>query len=159
MTTATITPKYVNQPKPGGKLGNINDVNGEKWFCDPGLLSSFRAGTPATVEWSVMKFNDGKESKKITGVVHGAVSAQGIVTAISSTQGRVNGPLPSGNNNTGREIFITGIVGRSMGSGKFSADDMDILTRRAMAAWEIVAGRTKLPAPPDEGLNDPVPFN
>ena len=148
MTTATITPKYVNQPMPGKKLGSIKDQQDVKWFIDPGLLGSFRQGTAITIEWAPMKFQDGSEAKKITGVVHGAAPAQS------------NGAAPiSGNNNTGREIFITGVVGRAMGSGKFSITDMHLLAVEAMAVWEaIINGTRKPPARPDEGLNDPVQF-
>lgn len=147
-TQATLTPKYVNQPLPGKKLGSIKDQQDVKWFVDPGLLGSFHQGTAITVEWEPMKFSDGKESKKITGVVHGAAPAQS------------NGAAPAmGNNNTGREIFITGVVGRSMGSGKFAIAEMTALTAAAMAAWSIVqAGPRAASAPPDAGLNDEVPF-
>lgn len=145
--TATITPKYVNQPLPGKKLGSIKDQQDVKWFVDPGLLGSFHQGTAITVEWEPMKFSDGKESKKITGVVHGAAPQAAHA---------VNGAAPSEHPNRERDIFITGVVGRAMGSGKFGGEDLPALVRCALAAWAVV--QDKPPVPPDAGLNDEVPF-
>ena len=147
MTQATVTPKYVNQPKPGGKMGSIKDSAGELWLLDPGLLASFSPGRATTVEWASFAYKDGGTGKKITGIVHGA-----------STNGSA-APQPA-HGNQGREIFITGVVGRAMGSGKFGFDEIPNLTRVAAAAWEIVTGHAPQgkPAPPDEGLNDSVPF-
>tara|TARA_R110002020_G_scaffold43261_5_gene125989 strand:+ start:1374 stop:1775 length:402 start_codon:yes stop_codon:yes gene_type:complete len=34
-----------------------------------------------------------------------------------------------------RDIFVTGVVGRSMGSGHFSVDDIENLTANAVIAW------------------------
>ena len=146
MTQATVTPKYVNQPKPGGKMGSIKDVAGELWLLDPGLLGSFRAGTPTVVEWASFAYKDGGQGKKITGIDHGA-STNGSAAA-----------QPSQNNNTGREIFITGVVGRAMGSGKFAIRDIPALVGQAAASWDAMTETRKAPAPPEKGLDDSIPF-
>ena len=145
MTTATVTPKYVNQVKAGKKFGSIKDQAGTLWLVEPGLLGSFSPGASTTVEWSPMKFPDGTEGRKITGIVHGA-----------------NGSAPAlpAHGNQGREIFITGIVGRAMGSGKFAITDIGPLAAAASLAWDTEANRlTAKPRPQaDVGLNDEVPF-
>jgi len=143
MNTATITPKYVNQPKPGGKMGSIKDPAGELWLVEPGLLGSFRVGAPIAVEWAPIKFTDGTERKKITGVVHGAAP-------------QTNGRASAMGNDAGREIFITGVVGRAMGSGKFAAADIKELVTNAILGWGLVTAPKK--APPEAGLDDAIPF-
>ena len=152
MTQATVTPKYVNPPKPGKTLGSIKDQGDVLWLCEPGLLGSFSPGKPVTVEYETMKFRDGTERPKITGVVHGTTNG----AAPTHETPRGNGHSP----NAGREIFITGIVGRAMGSGKFPIEDLNKLTFAAAAAWDSVM-QEKRPAPPaqaDPGLNDSIPF-
>jgi hypothetical protein len=61
-------------------------------------------------------------------------------------------------------MFIMGVVGRAMGSGQFSANDIILLTREAAAAWK---GRhSAAPGAPQSlqqletpgELNDEIPF-
>lgn len=146
MTTATVTPKYVNQPKAGKKFGSIKDQAGVFWLVEPGLLGSFSPGTATIVEWKAEKFQDGTDVKKITGIVHGANGAT---------------PTPAAHSNQGREIFITGVVGRAMGSGKFAIGDIPGLTGQAAASWDAMMENKKVPAPrpqAETGLDDSVPF-
>ena len=154
MTQATLTPKYVNPPKPGKTLGSIKDQGDTLWLCEPGLLGSFSPGKPITVEYETMKFRDGTERPKITGVVHGATT--GSAPAQESHRG--NGHSP----NQGREIFITGVVGRWGQSGKFGIEDMPKLVVAAIDAWEYATNNAKPgPKPQAEaeaGLNDSIPF-
>ena len=152
MTQASVTPKYVNPPKPGKTLGSIKDQGDVLWLCEPGLLGSFSPGKPITVEYETMKFRDGTERPKITGVVHGTTNG----SAPAQEAPRGNGHQP----NQGREIFITGVVGRAMGSGKFGADDIYPLAVAALTAWERVSNQP-LPAPKPQaetGLDDSIPF-
>lgn len=46
-----------------------------------------------------------------------------------------------------RSIFITGVVGRAMGSGKFGWDDIPVITERASQAFEATFGKVEAPAP------------
>lgn len=147
MTQATITPKYVDAPKAGKKLGSIKDQHNEYWSVDPGLLGSFRAGAAISVEWEMMKFHDGTERKKITGIVHG--------TAPHGNGARQSEPAPDKD----RLIWLTGIVGRAMGSGKFEANEITALTAAALSAWEIVqSGGRHLKVDSPDVLKDSVPF-
>jgi hypothetical protein len=37
-------------------------------------------------------------------------------------------------------IFVTGVVGRAMGSGKFETQDVPLLAKAALAAWNEIKG-------------------
>ena len=151
MTQATLTPKYVNALKPGKKYATIKDQQDTMWLCPPGLLGSFTPGSPISVEYETAKFGDGTERPKITGVVHGTTNG----SAPAQEAPRSNGHSP----NQGREIFITGVVGRAMGSGKFSAADIAGLALAAAETWNALSApttATKTQADPDP--NDSIPF-
>jgi hypothetical protein len=45
-------------------------------------------------------------------------------------------------------IFVTGVVGRSMGSGKFEGDDIDMLTQRALDAFQTHLAPRLAQSPP-----------
>ena len=153
MTQATLTPKYVNPPKPGKTLGSIKDQGDTLWLCEPGLLGSFSPGKPITVEYETMKFRDGTERPKITGVVHGATNG----SAPAQEAPRNNGH----SSNQGREIFVTGIVGRGVGGGTITLETFDAWVSKALLAWDtMIDPRTKPTPKPqaDPGLNDSIPF-
>jgi hypothetical protein len=56
MPVATITPQWINAPKPGAKSGSIKDVNGEYWGVRPDDLSQFTSGVPAEVEYTEREY-------------------------------------------------------------------------------------------------------
>ena len=47
---ATLTVQYVNEPKPGKKLGNIKSDDGQIWFVVPAMLRRFSAGQTYKVD-------------------------------------------------------------------------------------------------------------
>lgn len=49
---AKITVQYVNEPKPGKKLGNVKDADGQIWFVRPNMLNLFRPGEDYKVEYT-----------------------------------------------------------------------------------------------------------
>jgi hypothetical protein len=49
---ATLTVQYVNEPKPGKKLGNIKGIDGQIWFVAPGMLRRFSEGETYKVEYA-----------------------------------------------------------------------------------------------------------
>ena len=51
---------------------------------------------------------------------------------VATTNG-ANGFKPDANKD--RLIFVTGVVGRAMGSGNFSHESVDILTEKAIASF------------------------
>lgn len=119
--TVTVTPKYINQPKPGGKMGNIKGADGTVIFMWPDKLSNFQAGQTYQVEIEVDQTDRGT-FRKLSKVLSQRTPQQ----------------APNGETSTShaKEIFVTGVVGRAMGSGKFGPTDIGILTAAAKAAYE-----------------------
>jgi len=129
MTTTTIIPKYINSPKPGKRLGSVKDQDDTLWLTPPEAMAGMVVGLASLVEWVPLVFQDGTQGKKITSsrpVDSGATRPSMVTTA----------------NGVDKEehIFITGIVGRAMGSGKFADTDIPLLTKAAKDAWRIVIG-------------------
>lgn len=54
MPTATITVEYVNQPKPGKKMGSIKGSDGQYYGVWPNDLNQFRQGETVTIEYSAI---------------------------------------------------------------------------------------------------------
>ena len=58
-----------------------------------------------------------------------------VMEKLSSPQ-PINGGNPISKSDTQRlDIFVTGVVGRSMGSGHFSVDDIEKITKNAVRAF------------------------
>jgi hypothetical protein len=64
MPTATITPQWINAPKPGAKSGSIKDINGDYWGVRPDDLSQFTSGVPTEIEYTEREYQ-GKIYKNI----------------------------------------------------------------------------------------------
>lgn len=118
MPIATVTAQFVNQPKEGKRFGSIKTEIGYIGV-KPSDLSQFVKGQKYEVEY--------KENGEYKDFVR-------IVSAPAASAGH-NRPNANGAN-TGREIFITGVVGRAMGSGKFGLDEIGLVTAKASAAWD-----------------------
>lgn len=57
-----------------------------------------------------------------------------------------------------RMMFITGVVGRAMGSGKFASFEIKGLTESALKAWnQVLLGQPVEEATLDQTFDDPVP--
>ena len=54
-----MIPQYVNQPKPGKKLGNVKTTDGKTYFFDPAEFM-FTAGSSYNIETRPMPFKDQK---------------------------------------------------------------------------------------------------
>ena len=59
MEDATLTVQYVNEPKPGKKLGNIKDTNGQPWLVVPSMLPRFAEGETYKVEYTESHADNG----------------------------------------------------------------------------------------------------
>jgi hypothetical protein len=64
MPTATITPQWINAPKPGATSGSIKDINGDYWGVRPDDLSQFTSGVPTEIEYTEREYQ-GKIYKNI----------------------------------------------------------------------------------------------
>jgi hypothetical protein len=121
MATANVTIKFVNQPKEGKKFGSINTEEMGFFGVKPGDLGQFTKGQKYEIEYTQRgEYKD-------------------FVRVISPTSGAPighNRPNGNGGDAKSREMFIMGVVGRAMGSGKFGIDEVGLLTAKAAAAWD-----------------------
>jgi hypothetical protein len=182
-----ISVRYVNSPKPGGKYGNLKTVSGEVIMCPPDLLDQFQAGQTYDVAIKQQTWGQGTDQERLvtivasgpTGAVQGQGGqagyqppAQGSASYRGNTgfqprvvQGGSGGPvgMPSGADQA-RQIFVTGCVGRALGSGKFAASEIAVLTSEANRAFDLI-GKPKPvqntfpsdPLPPGMEPGDPGP--
>ena len=136
--------KYVNSPKkPDGKFGNIKMETGETFFVTVGNLNRFAVG---------MEIEPPSKSEKWGDNVVQIIPAHYDPRANSNTPQQqaqaappplnpsYSTPAPSAPRTNGAlgkegEMFVMGVVGRAMGSGKFDVTDIDLLTKAAVAAW------------------------
>lgn len=147
--TATITAKYVNPPKPGRTNYSIKTPEDELYWVDPRLASQFQPGGTYQIEYDTKTFGD-RPSRVITRVVVGGAAPeppppqsyggyahpQSNHTPAPRTNG--NGHRAPNGDAKAREMFIMGVVGRAMGSGKFEPHDISQLTNEAASAWDAL---------------------
>ena len=157
-----ITARFVNQPKnPTGKFGNIKDADKNTYFMPKGMLSMVQPGVPFTADIETQNWQNG-EVQVITKIL-----------AQSSPQTQTRASNGSAPNDTERQIFITGVVGRAMGSGQFGVVDIKALALSADEAWQALQAKKRgnistspenRQPPAQNGqnyaaeLNDEVPF-
>jgi hypothetical protein len=135
---ATIQVKYVNPPKPGGKMANVKDAEGNVYFFYP---DKFSAQPGETVEYEQQNWK-GKPALVIKG------SLMPVAPDITKRPPAAPAPAyvppahfrepPAANGHaTGKDklIFVTGVVGRAMGSGKYDPNDIGLLTKAAVVAF------------------------
>jgi hypothetical protein len=176
-----INIKFVNLPRVGstGKYGSIVGQDGTRVMVPVDLLGQFRAGMTVDVPTKAQTWGQGtdREAQVIIatsgpgGGSTGAVQGQGYSPSIHGTPDRNTGQRANtGFRPTvyqggagqqpaavdqGRQIFVTGTVGRAMGSGKFAASELPVLTQAACEAYDKV-----LNAPPrtagSMGQNEPI---
>lgn len=152
MQTATINPKYVNQPKPGAFSGSVKDGNGTYWSVPQNLLHLFQPGVMATVEYEAVEKN-GKTFYNVKQIVGHAAPPAAPAPAYTpppppppqqpapSTPYANGHAHPANGQNKDRAMFVMGCVGRAMGSGGFSVNDVKILALAADDAWSELERR------------------
>lgn len=135
-----ITTKYVNQPKnPTGKMGSVVDMGGVRYMVPVENLSRFSVGASYEVATGQEVWKAGEAP---VSVIRGIPTPVGAGTP-QQPSAPVNHPAPTPHINgskvgeaAARQIFVTGIVGRALGSGKFTISDMDALASAAAAAYD-----------------------
>lgn len=129
--------KYVNAPKrEGGKFGNIKMETGETFFVTAGNLNRFKVGMEIEPPSKAEKWGD-----NVVQVIPAHYDpAANTNTASPPAPGPAAPPRPSGSVDKDAMIFVTGIVGRAMGSGKFDTQDIPLLSKAAVAAWNDIKG-------------------
>lgn len=140
MATANVKIQYVNQPKEGKSWGSIKTVDGKYYGVKQAMLSQFAKGQSYDIEYSSKTTEDGRELRSVDKVLATAASGGGSVGA------------------NDRAIFITGVVGRAMGSGQYPISELSMLTLAAADAWDALQARAKPPEKPKDELNDEIPW-
>jgi hypothetical protein len=145
---AQINIKWVNPAKEGKKFGSLVDVSGAKYMCPAALVSQFQPGT--TVDVPVQSAKWGAD---VVEVIQGHAQATATSTsAWSKPQAPeparsvpANYSTPASGNMDRKDalIFVTGTVGRAMGSGKFAAGDLMDLTHESLKAWFMLKDQLK----------------
>jgi len=151
-----MTIQYCNDPRnPTGKYGNLKSTAGETIYVPVAMLPLFkgREGQAVDVPTKVATWGQGAEARQVTiatagpngggwqGAQRGPYSqqpAQQSGTGLPTPQPQQSAPAyrPPAADKDGRAIFITGCVGRAMGSGKFTASEILVLTKAAMEAYD-----------------------
>ena len=139
--------KYVNAAKDGKKFGSVVDNAGTRFMVPTAMVSQFEAGKTYDVPTKQEKWGE-----SLVTVVAGFASP----AAAGSSQPQpyvpppraqiatyTPGPAPSNSDHKDALIFVTGLVGRAMGSGKFVASDMTDLTSEAVKAWLFLKEQMK----------------
>jgi hypothetical protein len=142
-----ISIKYVNPAREGKKFGSIKSVEGETYWVPAGMVSQFQPGTTVDVPTETQKWG-----ANIQNVISGAANATpkrdesgwGRAAppkfAAPPTQQAPAAPAATNTpvNNKDALIFVTGVVGRAMGSGQYKSGDISDLTHEALKAWFIL---------------------
>lgn len=135
MTVINI--KYVNPAKEGKKFGSLKSVEGETYWVPAGMVSGFTAGTTVDVPTEVQKWG-----ANMVNVVSGAARAsteQNPWNKAQPPKPQASAPAPAATpsriDQKDALIFVTGVVGRAMGSGQFKSGDISDLTHEALKAW------------------------
>jgi hypothetical protein len=159
---AWVSPQFINQPKPGKKKGSIKDnVLGYVWM-DPDALNHFKRGQRIYIEYS-----DDGNFKNLVGFPNPAPhqvapQPQQMAPAVPRQAPpprpmQPNFPAPATDvDPTAMNIFVTGIVGRALGSGHFQAQDISQLTLEAKRAFmKHLSGKPT--SDPEGEFDDPLP--
>lgn len=140
MPQATVTVEFVNPPKEGKAFGSIKTKELGYVGMKPADLTSFAKGQRYEIEYKVS--GDNGQYKNFVKLASKPNGASGTGAGHSPDNSRM--------------IFITGIVGRAMGSGKYAALDIAPLTKAAAAAFDSLhAPAPKAPEPRRESYGDP----
>lgn len=145
----TINVKYVNEPSDKGGA-SLTDVNKTRWYLGDDMdWQMFQVGGVYDVTYESKTSKAGNTYHKvhevladITNAPAGAAppqaapspAAQAPLPAQAAAAQYAARPTPPADPQA-LNIFVTGIVGRSMGSGKFSPDQIYELTVAAREAY------------------------
>lgn len=140
---ATITPRYINDPKPGKRNYWVKDAAGVGWSVPPAEAQKMVANQPCVVAYTVFQGNNGHSTNMVERVdaTQAAAPAPQPAAQYAPPVQQAQAPLPPAptyqppEDPKAEEIFVTGIVGRAMQSGNFSVDDIPRLTNMALWAW------------------------
>ena len=124
MSTATVHVDFVNPPRQeGGKFGSIKTKELGYVSVPVKDLGLFTKGQSYSIEYT--EKGDFKNFAKMA--------------EVAST--KPNGHAPHTPDAKDKMIFVTGLVGRALGSGKYQIADIGTLTRAACEAYDECLGK------------------
>ena len=175
------TIQYVNDPKnPAGKYGNVKLSDGTFIFVPVNMMSLFRGteGKFAEIPTKSQTWGQGDEAKPVMIATAGPKPAANGGAAAGWTGAQRSQPAAQAgytsytpktaapkDDKEARQIFVTGVVGRAMGSGKFVPSEIPVLAQADCDAYDQHLGpaKPKPAAPPPPAVegsdfhNDDIP--
>lgn len=127
-------------PRNGTKPPSVRDTGGNYFGITDGSVGMFQPGTTGTITYWVKQGENRQffNATKWNGIDLPKGQAAPAATPLYVPQK----PSPAAPTNTIQSnedkeegMFVMGVVGRSMQSGQFSFNDIDALTKAAVAAW------------------------
>ena len=129
---------FVNQPKQPGWSGSIKTTDGQFFGVKEADLVRFQKGKRYDIEY-VEKAKGDKIYRDFVAMAASTTPLPNIDRDYANRDvGKPNGSHYAPTDAKDKFIFVTGVVGRAMGSGKFEPADILQLTQLACASYEEV---------------------
>jgi len=126
---SNIIDKIYDNTKDGVPNYSINLIDGRRLYYRGMVLNPLPQSGDA-IEYTIINTKTSANGNQYTNIKDVKVATAHSEPNNQTTTNNFN------KNNTQRlDIFVTGIVGRSMGSGHFSVDDIEKLTKNAVNAF------------------------
>lgn len=164
MLQAQIIPQYINPPQnPQWANGSVKDTNGARWSVAKNFLHLFQQGMPAQIVYEQRQGQKGPYN--VVTSVNGQPVGGGPQQAGQAALPIQRPPAVTPTDTKSEEMFVMGVVGRAMGSGKYEINDIHLLAKAATQAWRARAVPAKAPNDPGpdteygDGPGEPDPFD
>ena len=136
---SNIVDKVFNNTEDGKPNYAIQLVDGSRLYCRGEVLDPMPKSGDA-IDFTVLNVKTSSKGNPYTNVKDVRIADNHTLDDALPTGGQQSKPMPIVNgmnkNDTQRmDIFVTGVVGRSMGSGHFQVHDIADLTKNAVRAF------------------------
>ena len=136
---SNIVDKVFDNTEDGKPNYAIDLVDGTRLYYRGKVMNPMPQSGDA-INFTVINVKTSKGGNPYTNVKDVSIADNHTLDDALPTSGQQSRPMPMGNgvnkNDTQRmDIFVTGVVGRSMGSGHFSVEDISDLTKNAVRAF------------------------
>tara|TARA_B100001115_G_C15432007_1_gene202823 strand:+ start:42 stop:476 length:435 start_codon:yes stop_codon:yes gene_type:complete len=136
---SNIVDKVFDNTEDGKPNYAIDLVDGTRLYYRGKVMNPMPQSGDA-INFTIINVKTSKGGNPYTNVKNVSIADNHTLDDALPTSGQQSRPMPTGNgmnkNDTQRmDIFVTGVVGRSMGSGHFSVEDISDLTKNAVRAF------------------------
>ena len=136
---SNIVDKVFDNTEDGKPNYAIDLVDGTRLYYRGKVMNPMPQSGDA-INFTIINVKTSKGGNPYTNVKNVSIADNHTLDDALPTSGQQSRPMPMGNgvnkNDTQRmDIFVTGVVGRSMGSGHFSVEDISDLTKNAVRAF------------------------